>query len=111
MLKLNLIGKSSIEESMRKKFKKAGELTEKSENNIAGNENNGTSDSDFNDKSLHEYIDSIDFGCFTGNDTLLKWYRLLCRIYGGSGRSYYFYKTNSEKSLHKDESSAKKGMV
>jgi hypothetical protein len=29
MLKLNLIGKSSIEEGMRKKFKKTGELTEK----------------------------------------------------------------------------------
>jgi hypothetical protein len=30
MLKLNLIGKGSIEENMRKKFKKSGELTEKS---------------------------------------------------------------------------------
>ena len=32
MLKLNLIGKGSVEEGMRKKFKKVGELTEKTEN-------------------------------------------------------------------------------
>jgi hypothetical protein len=64
-----------------------------------------------NSKNLHEYIDSVDFGCFTGNDTLLKWYRLLCRIYGGSGRSYLYYKNNSDRSLHKDENSAKKGLV
>lgn len=51
--------------------------------------------------TLDEYINTIDFGCFTGNDTLLKWYRLLCRIYGGSGRSYMFYKTNSTTSVHK----------
>lgn len=62
-------------------------------------------------KGLYEYVNSVDFGCFTGNDTLLKWYRLLCRIYGGSGRCYYFYKTNSERSLHKNENSAKKGLV
>ena len=64
-----------------------------------------------NDKNLHEYIDTVDFGCFTGNDTLLKWYRLLCRIYGGSGRSYIFYKTNSERSHYQDELSAKRGLV
>ena len=29
MLKLNLIGKGSVEEGMRKRFKKVGELTEK----------------------------------------------------------------------------------
>lgn len=53
-------------------------------------------------KSLYEYIDSVDFGVFTGNDTLLKWYRILCRIYGGSGRSYIFYKTNSDRSKYQD---------
>lgn len=97
MLKLNLIGKGSIEEGMRKKFKKTIELTEKTENGQPEN----TANDDFSDKTLHEYIDSVDFGCFTGNDTLLKWYRLLCRIYGGCGRAYYFYKTNSERSVHK----------
>jgi hypothetical protein len=35
MLKLNLIGKGSIEEGMRKKFKKTGELTEKTENSTS----------------------------------------------------------------------------
>lgn len=53
----------------------------------------------------------MDFGCFTGNDTLLKWYRLLCRIYGGSGRSYMFYKTNSTTSQYKTEKGAKKALV
>lgn len=62
-------------------------------------------------KNLHEYIDSVDFGVFTGNEALMKWYRLLCRIYGGSGRSYLFYKTNSQRSHHKDELSAKRGLV
>jgi hypothetical protein len=61
--------------------------------------------------TLDEYINTIDFGCFTGNDTLLKWYRLLCRIFGGSGRSYLFYKTNSDRSVHKTEESAKKALI
>lgn len=104
MLKLNLIGNGSVEENFRKKFKKTAELTEKN----AGNENKGEADESEdpqiinNDKNLKEYIDTVDFGCFTGNDTLLKWYRILCRIYGGSGRSYMFYKTNSERSYHQD---------
>lgn len=32
MLKLNLIGNGSVEENFRKKFKKTGELTEKTVN-------------------------------------------------------------------------------
>jgi hypothetical protein len=49
MLKLNLIGKGSIEEGMRKKFKKTAELTEKTENGQPEN----TINDDFSDKTLH----------------------------------------------------------
>ena len=102
---------------MRKKQKKVQELTQKTDNSISNAESvetNATTapkDPDFNDKSLFEYVNSVEFGCFTGNDTLLRWYRLLCRIYGGVGRSYIFYKINSERSLHKNEQTARKALV
>lgn len=96
---------------MRKKFKKTAELTEKpdqfndqspdSQSSNIIEEKIEDAEIRNNKMNLDEYINTIDFGCFTGNDTLLKWYRLLCRIYGGSGRSYLFYKTNSDRSVHK----------
>ena len=36
---------------------------------------------------------------------------MLCRIYGGSGRSYMFYKTNSPRSEYQTEESARKGLI
>ena len=99
---------------MRKKQKKVAELTEKVDTNTAETPSTSCStqkDPDFNDKSLYEYVNSVEFGCFTGNDTLLRWYRLLCRIYGGVGRSYMFYKVNSPRSQHKTSESARKALV
>lgn len=34
----------------------------------------------------------IKFGPFTGNVTLMKWFRKLCEHYGVTGKAYYFYK-------------------
>lgn len=38
----------------------------------------------------------IRFGPFTGNVTLLRWFQLLNKHFGVSGRSYYFYKPHGK---------------
>lgn len=45
-----------------------------------------------NNRTLHDYLSSLDFGHFTYNDTLLTWYKLLCRMHSVKGRASYFYK-------------------
>lgn len=34
----------------------------------------------------------IEFGAFTGNMTLIKWFRGLCKVYEVEGRAYIMWK-------------------
>lgn len=61
--------------------------------------------------SLHQYLSSLDFGYFTYNDTLLTWYRLLCRIHSVKGRASYFYKKSGGYKTSISEDEAKVGFV
>ena len=45
-------------------------------------------------KADGKYFGEIDFGSFTGNVTLLKWFRRLCKIYQREGRAFIFWKMN-----------------
>jgi hypothetical protein len=45
-----------------------------------------------NNKTLHEYLTALDFGYFTYNETLITWFKLLCRMHGVKGRASMFYK-------------------
>lgn len=56
-------------------------------------------------------VNEIDFGKFTGNATLLRWYRVLCRLYGVVGRSSYFYKTSGKLKTQKTEKEAKEQYI
>lgn len=45
---------------------------------------------------LEDYLNKLDFGVYTYSETLLKWYRLLCRAYKVKGKSYFFYKKSGK---------------
>ena len=38
----------------------------------------------------------VEFGSFTGNSTLIKWWKLLCKIYKVEGRSFMLWKAAGE---------------
>lgn len=41
-------------------------------------------------------MNKLDFGVYTYSETLLKWYRLLCRAYKVKGKCYFFYKKSGK---------------
>ena len=54
-----------------------------------------------------KYFGDVEFGGFTGNVTLLKWFRKLCKIYHREGRAFVFWKMNGAgKTIGVDEDQA-----
>jgi hypothetical protein len=53
----------------------------------------------------------LDFGYFTYNETLITWYKLLCRMYGVKGKASIFYKKSGYGKTDVSEEEAKTKLV